>query len=190
MAQRTFTTTDTGKEYPARFGGMVFTYEVPDAVRGDLDATLDALRAIVHPEADFATVLVQRVNGQGYDLEVQKRIKAFLGKEEGEKNAKMSVWRDKSVEEVYEAARAFVASDECRLLREPPVAGEGTGGKTAKLAAERDAAKQEAQAFADSVKMTYLMVPAAHRRTIRKQLLEKGAPFTEELLASWDAEVA
>lgn len=187
MAEREFTTSDSGKEFPARFGGIVVRYSVPDVVPGDLDATIENLKGVIHPDADPATVIGGRFNGQGYDLEMQKRAKSFLGREEGEKGAKKSVHADKTVEQVTEELFAYVASDDCRLLKNPPVAGEGAGSKAkAELAAE----KAKVAALTDSVKETYLDLPANHRAKMRAKLLGRGAPYTEELLAGWDSEAA
>lgn len=79
--EETFSLAKTN-EIQARFrGDHQLRYHLPVAVAGNIEATLANLRAFVSPEADFATVLVDKFTGQGLRLDVQKRGKDLLGKQ-------------------------------------------------------------------------------------------------------------
>lgn len=144
MAERTFKTSDTGKEYPARFSGLEFRYNEPDAVAGDVEATLDNLRAVCSTEDDFAALLTSKFNGQGYNLDWQKELKSFLGATETVEGSDqpLSVHRDKSPEEVYEEAVAHMA--EWRVAAPTRRAGTGKAGKVAKAEARAEKAENMA----------------------------------------------
>lgn len=155
------------KEIADRFrGDHEIRYMVPVAVPGDVDATLANIRAFVAPDADFATVLVQKFNGQGFVLDVQKRIKDAL--------APGAVADDVSVEEALrqagEAARGFRLG----VKRERTA---GTGKATGKLA---QAEAKLAQVSNTTLELYRAMKPA-QRAQMREMILASGAVTAEQL---------
>jgi hypothetical protein len=172
MSENTFKTTNTGKEYPARFAGMEFTYTAPVAVEGNVEQTLDNLRAVCDPAADFASILAGKFNGQGYHLDWQKELKGFLGRTTKDDNgAETSVHADRTPEEV----RAL-AEEHMRTFRigTPRPKGEGKQSKVAKLEAERDELRSEALDM-------YRSMNRSQRAKFRAGLIEKGRATAAEL---------
>jgi hypothetical protein len=151
-----------GSEFPVRFAGHEVTYNVPQ--------TLDEIRALLAPEANEEEVIVGFFNGQGYNLTVQKAIKAYLATDEA---AKL---------DVGEALSAAVTKATEGQLGAPRVKGEGKGTKVARAEAKAEGATEGALAM-------YRAMPAKLRAQLREQVIEtsKGA-ITADMLDSIDAE--
>lgn len=173
--ERTYKTTDTGKEYPARLAGLEFRYNEPEAVAGNVDQTLENLQAVCDPSADFAEILAAKFNGQGFNLDWQKELKGYLGateKVEGS-DVEQSVHRDKTPEEVYADAVAHMADWKVGT----PTRRAGGGGAKGKVA-KAEARAEKAENMASQL-----------YRTMNKTQRKQARAFTEDAdtLALFDA---
>lgn len=151
-------------EIASRFRGAgEITYHLPVAVPGNVEATLANLRAFVSPDADFATVLADKFNGQGLRLDVQKRAKDLLGK-----NAK----EDASIAGTQEAVLAF-------RLGQPRAKGE-------RKAREGRVAQAEARTaqVANTALAMFQKLSRAHQREFGPNLVATGAISQEALDAA------
>lgn len=154
------------KEIADRFrGDHEIRYMVPVAVPGDVDATLANIRAFVAPDADFATVLVQKFNGQGFILDVQKRIKDAL--------APGAVEDTVSVEEALAAAGEAARSFKLGVKRERTGGGKASG-KVAQ-------AEAKAASAINLLLAQYKMMKPAQRAQMRQMIIDSGAATAEQL---------
>lgn len=189
--EHTFELSNSGKEFPARFGGQKVTYTAPEAVLGGetvqqvraklgatpFDRSLDAILSVCDPTADAGAVLVAKFNGQGYHLDYQKAVKAALGQEKDKKN----VHADLSVE----AAMAVVETrmKEFKIGAPPEKKEKGAKNKERAEKAEARAAAKDSGA-----RMLYIGLSPAQRKQFRPQLIAQGT-FTAEELDGIDAEI-
>jgi hypothetical protein len=193
MAENKFKTKNTGKEYPARLEGLEFTYQTPDGVAGatvaDVQTALQSGEALPEPfrqtlvnilgtmddAADAGEILARKYNGQGYDLDWQKALKDFLGREEEGRNVHV----DRTPEEVQ-----ALAVEHMRPFRVTvPTRGAGTGGKSKVARAEARAAQAEEKlgSAAEQILGMYRGLNKGARRTFRDQILAGGIVTSEQL---------
>ena len=188
MSKHTFKLKDTAKEYPARFGGQTVEYTRPDAVEGEtvadalkrvrkddspLGKTLVNLLRVCDPKADAGAVIAGKFNGQGYDLDYQKEVKAFLGQEKDGKN----VHADKDTAEVISALGAHMK--DFRIGAPTTRVSRGS----AKERAER--AEAEAKQVKSSAVEMYRALSPEDRERFRPMLLANGT-LTEQEAAEID----
>jgi hypothetical protein len=165
----------TGSEYPLRFEKAEIRYRVLVPVAGDPHATLDVfLRDFCKVDAtaeEQAQIVADYFNGYGLTYRRNGVIKRVLND---------AVHKDKEVAEVIAIAAASANEDRIGVVAKR---GEGTrkSAKVKEAEGERDAA-------VEALRESYMLVPAAARRTMREKLLAKGGRFTAELLDGWDAE--
>lgn len=138
---------------------------VPDNVRW----TLVNIAERFAPEADFALVLVAKINGQGLNLDIQKSIKDYLS-DTNEAHKEQTV--EEALATAAEAAANFRAGT-------PRAKGEGKSGKVAKLEAEKAAAVNTA------LDMYRNLTPEL--RAQYRPMLISGGMATEEELNTIDA---
>lgn len=175
------------KEIADRFRGEnVVQIPLPVAVKGDLEKTLQNLRAFVAEDADFAEVLAGKVTGQGLRLDIQKEVKDFLGArptddtETIEVDGEQVLIRTAPVEAVLAAAQQVAMDYRLGTPRK-----KGTGGAKGKVAqAEAKAAK-----VANTAVEMYKQLPAEIRAQYRDSLIATGSVTAEELDAV-DAETS
>lgn len=182
---RSFTTKETAKEYPARFGGLTFEFESPNP---DKPSTIEEVleRFYVVPEGmSTETAAVWIVVGQGHTLGAQKAIKTLLGKEETVDGKKLSVWRDQSVEEVFAAVQAEVRAGRIPVpveqgwYSEPKAPGKVKQLRERVVAAEEKAAKVDA--LRDGALSQFKSLPKALRGQYAELLVSQGIVTQEEL---------
>lgn len=155
-----FKLSSTAKEYPARFGGHEVTLTLPE--------TMDEVRGLVADGQDADAVVLGLITGQGLRLTKQKKVKDVLGSDDV---------KELSVEQAIAKARAEAESMKLGAPR-----AKGEGGRRSKRVAEAEA---KAETATSALRETYLAVPAAVRKNLRKQLLAQGV-FTEEQLDELD----
>lgn len=127
--------------------------------------TLRSIAARFAPEADFATVLVAKVNGQGLNLDVQKAAKDFLAP--GNEASK-----DLAVDEALAGATQAMA--EYRAGAPRARSASAPAGKVAKAEAKAAAATSTALDM-------YRALTPEMRAQYRGQLIALGAATAEEL---------
>jgi hypothetical protein len=151
-------------EIADRFKGEhTISYHLPVAVPNDVEATLANIRAFVSPEADFATVLVEKFNGQGLRLDVQKRIKDLLSVKAGD---------SASLESAQEAALAF-------RLGQPRARRE-----SAKREGRVAQAEAKVKATVSTALEMFKALPRAQQKVFGPQLVATGGISQEELDAA------
>lgn len=170
MAEHIFTCTDKGTEYPDRFAGHEVRYNVPEAVPGDVNATLANIQERIDGEADAADVLASYFNGYGLTYSVNGLIKRFLNSDEA---AKLDT--DAAIAEATKRANEYRVG--------APVKRSG-GGKKSKAVQEAEA---KVATQTNALRESYLAAPASVRKYLRGDLVARGI-FTEEQLDEMDAE--
>lgn len=151
-------------------GDHTITYRLP-APGETVEQTLANIRAVVAEDADFSQVLVGKFNGQGLNLDVQKRVKDYLGA------GNIETTKGMSVEEALAGAQKV--ADEFRLTNvRTRAAAKATTGKIATAVA---AAKAQTAIGA------YRLLPLDLRAQYRERLLALGGITAEEMDAA-DAE--
>ena len=170
MREKAFKLTDSGAEYPSRFGGqeVILTYPT----------TRDEVRERIEDGADPEKVMDGFVFGQGINLTIQKWFKDELNRVATSDTDEAKAAREgKTDAELIEMARKAVADRKFGEQRQRT----GTGKKSK--------AVQEAEAKVDTAKealrATYASVPKSVRKTLRDDLLNRGI-FTEAELAEMD----
>ena len=161
------------KQVMDRFkGDHVFTYRVP-AIGEDLEQTLRNIRAVVAEDADFNAVLIGKFNGQGWHLDVQKKIQDFLGQ------GNVEALKDVSTEDALRMAQEMADAHRLTNVRTRS-ASPKQAGKVAQ--AEAKAAKAQQTAIG-----AYRLLPLDLRAQYRERLLALGGITAEEMDAA-DAE--
>lgn len=171
---------DKTKEIANRFrGDYEVHYTLPAATPGVTvtefldnggtisDNVVQTLRSIAErfaPEADFATVLVAKVIGQGLNLDIQKSIKDYLSDTN-------TAHKELSVEEALAAATAAAAEWRAGT---PRAKGEGRSGKVA-------AAEARASTAINTALDMYRNLDGALRAQYRPMLINGGMATAEEL---------
>lgn len=173
MAEFNFKLKSDAKEYPSRFGGNEVTLTLPDDLAG--------IRARVQDGVDADKAIHGLCVGQGLRLTLQKKVKDFLSQDKVTLGGEELVAKDVDVPTMLEAARQAA---EAFKIGAPRVAGQG-GRQSARVAEAEAKAENATTALRD----TYLAVPAAVRKNLRKDFLARGV-FTEEQLAEMDAAAA
>ena len=173
------------KEIANRFrGDHEIRYVLPVAVPGQTVADLlangpaaNVVQTLLNiaerfdPSADFATVLVGKVNGQGLNLDIQKQIKDYLADTN-------EATKELSVEGALTEARRLATEAK---IGAPRTKGTGTTSKVAKAEARASAAVNTALDM-------YRNLTPELRATYRPMLLS-GNMATEEELDAIEAEV-
>lgn len=170
--EKAFKLTDSGAEYPNRFGGQEVILSYP--------TTREEVRERIEEGADPEKVTDGFVFGQGINLTIQKWFKDELNRIATSDSDEAKAEREgKTDAELIELARANVAERKFGVQR---MRGEGGGsGKKAIAAAEAKVADSR-----EAVKAAYGMVPKSVRKTMREDLINRGI-FTEAEMDELDA---
>lgn len=170
MKEFTFKLTADAKEYPSRFGGNEVVLNLPE--------NLAEVRTRIADGVDQDAAIYGLCVGQGLRLTIQKRVKDVLGAEKTTLDGKEQATKDVDVPTML--AHAVREANAVKIGAPRAV---GTSGKSSKAVA---AAEAKAETATSALRDTYLSLPAAMRKTVRKDLLTRGV-FTEEQLTEMDA---
>lgn len=188
MNQNTFTLSNSGKEFPARFGGIELTYNYPTTwpelialLPEGIDGSAFAEAAEKNPEA--AAVIYGKIMGQGIHLDMQKDAKDALGKEEGEKDKRKYVHADADLATVPTIAQG--AFDGYKMPKPGSRRGEGQGTKLARTEARANKAEAEATAAKAGLAVAYKQIPKNARKDFGARLVAEGV-FSEDELKALD----
>lgn len=169
--EKAFKLTDSGAEYPSRFGGQEVILSYP--------TTREEVIARLEDGTDPEKVLDGFIFGQGINLTIQKWFKDELNRIATSETDEAKAARDgKSDAELIELARTSVADRKFGVQR---TRGEGGGVKAKVAAAEAKVADSR-----EAVKAAYGMVPKSVRKTMREDLINRGI-FTVAEMDELDA---
>lgn len=169
--EKAFKLTDSGAEYPNRFGGQEVILSYP--------TTREEVIARLEDGTDPEKVLDGFIFGQGINLTIQKWFKDELNRLATSDTDEAKAAREgKTDAELIELARANVAERKFGVQRTRT--GTGTGKKALAEAEAKVADSREA------VKAAYGMVPKSVRKTMREDLINRGI-FTEAEMDELDA---
>ena len=178
MKQHTFELSDSGKEFPARFGGQSITYDYPDSWQELLDTQMP--EGVSADSDEGKAVLLNAVMSQSHHLNKQKAAKAFLGAEVGEKDNKR--YKYGSEGEIADLiVQATKIANDTKLPKPGAARGEGVTTKLAKSEASRAVAEKKAEQATASIREMYLKLPRNARGAFGADLVERGV-FTQEEL--------
>lgn len=177
MKQHTFKLSDSGKEFPVRFGKQEVTYDYP-ADMAELRDLAEKAAATHTPKegedkATADTILYGMATGQGYHLNRQKAIKDELANDEANK--------DLTVEQAIARAVKETAAPEVGCPVPGTRRGEGKGTKLARAEAGRVKAEQKADAALDAALLAYKQLPKNLRAQYGATLVERGLATQEQL---------
>lgn len=187
MKQHTFTLSNSGKEFPAHFGGQEMTYSYPENMTEVLDLLPEkvsaeekqALAEAFEKAPLAAAILYGKVMGQGIHLDIQKAGKDKLGAEEGEKDARRYVHAKTDVAKATEIMGA--AFSEYRIPEPGTARGQGQGTKLARTEAAKVKAETERDVARANLATAYRMIPKNARGEYGAKLVAEGV-FTQEEL--------
>lgn len=178
MKQHTFKLSDSGKEFPARFGGLEVTYNYPE--------NMEEVRRLVPEDQDADACIYGKVMNQGIHLDIQKSIKDALGETDSDGNYIHAEGREGALKLEDVPALALKISDEYRLPVPGVKRGEGKAAKAAQAVKRAEQAEKKLDVVKEAIAAQFKNLPKNARGAFATDLVQRGV-FTQEEIDALNA---